>query len=150
MLFGYIYCDSAVSTFLRLDILDIFNFRLSIFLPYLPIHQIFIGRQEILVFLELRTSNCSTNNPSTWQRGLCRILLANGMHNEYALCDRSRMGNEGIAFFSFFVDMLSPYRGCCLSSLIADDVIIGVIVSFKIYPYGCRVDIHIHHQLVAS
>ena len=138
----------AVSTFSRLYIFDIFDFPSSIFLPHLPIYPIFIGHQEILVFLELRTSNCSTNNPSTWQRGLYRILLANGMQNGYALCDRSRMGNEGIPFFPFLVGMSSRYRGCCLSSLITDDVIIDVIVSFKIYPYGCRVDIH--HQLVTG
>ena len=52
--------------------------------------------EEFLAILELCT--CSTN-PSTWQRGLCRAILANGMQIGYAGCDRSRMGNEGIAFF---------------------------------------------------
>ena len=48
--------------------------------------QILTSGEEILAFLELRI--CSTNNPSTWQRGLCRILLVNGMQIWYAQCDR--------------------------------------------------------------
>ncbi len=58
-----------------------------------------ISGEEILAFLELRTYTCSTNNLSTWQRGLCMILLANGMQTWYAQC--AKIGNEGITFFVF-------------------------------------------------
>ena len=52
--------------------------------------QILTFGDEILAILEYRTYTCSTNNPLTWQCGLCRILLANGM--QILECDRVAHG----------------------------------------------------------
>ena len=57
--------------------------------------QILTSGEKILAFLELRTYTCSTNNPSTWQRGLCRILLVNNIRHGM------RIDNKSIAFLSF-------------------------------------------------